>query len=522
MRRLVALMRSPILPILAALMVLAACGSAGTRAGGDAAAATPTRGGSMTVITAGGFNTWPNLDPVMPGTANAELRNSIFGELFHQGPGGEIQPSLASGFTKSTDGLTVTVELRPGLMFSDGTPLNADAAVWNMRRALDPATACPCASLFTVVGSVAADGPERVVLSLSQPYPPLIPAFVNTAMNWMGSPTAFEQAGAADFGQRPVGAGPFKVVSNQASQRLELERNPTYWEKDLPYLDRLVFQAAGSDESAYAAVQSSTADAVVGISSVDILTKAQAQLNVIPIPAIAAAQLQFNSLDPPLADPRARQALIYATDIQSLTDVIGKGLYKPTQSPTAEGGLFFQEEVPGTRTFDLAKASELVREIGGLHVKLGGFGAAQSQTLVTAEAIQAMWRKAGIETEISPEPLATLLENYRTGNWQVYLGFSGAIDPALRLGTDYFFHSKGPNSGVADPKLDALLDQAHSSDDPAVRQGLYSQAFQVINDEAYATFLYQTNGYYIARKSVIGLDQNAKWASWERVSSRGA
>jgi peptide/nickel transport system substrate-binding protein len=388
-----------------------------------------------------------------------------------------------------------------------------------MRRALDPTTACPCASLFTMVTSVEADGPQKVVLSLSQPYPPLIPAFVNTAMNWMASPTAFEQAGASDFGQRPVGAGPFKVVSNQASQRLELERNPTYWEPDRPYLDRLVFQSAGNDESAYAAVQSSTADVVVGISSVDILQQAKAQLDVIPIPAIAAAQLQFNTLTSPLSDPRARQALIYATDVQSLSDVIGKGLYKPTQSPTAEGGLFFQEKVPGTRTFDLARATALVQEIGGLHVKLGGFGAAQSQTLVTAEAIQAMWRKAGIETEIVPEPLATVLDNYRTGNWQVNLGFSGAIDPALRLGTDYFFHTNGPNSGVADPELDALLDQARSEEDPAVRKDLYAQAFQTISDQAYAAFLYQTNGYYIARKSVVGLDQNAKWASWELVSS---
>ncbi|OLT18871.1 hypothetical protein BJF78_11845 [Pseudonocardia sp. CNS-139] len=73
------------LPLVAAALVLAACGSAGGTAGGAAPTdAAPTRGGSMTVITAGGFNSWPNLDPVMPGTANAELRNSIYGELFHQ------------------------------------------------------------------------------------------------------------------------------------------------------------------------------------------------------------------------------------------------------------------------------------------------------------------------------------------------------------------------------------------------------------------------------------------------------
>ncbi|OLT18872.1 hypothetical protein BJF78_11850 [Pseudonocardia sp. CNS-139] len=412
----------------------------------------------------------------------------------------------------------MTVELRPNLMFSDNTPLDAEAAVWNMRRALDPATACPCASLFTMVTDVAADGPTKVVLTLAQPYPPLIPAFVNTAMNWMASPAAFERLGAADFGQQPVGAGPFRVVGNQASQRLELERNPTYWEQDKPYLDRLVFQSAGNDEAAYAAVQSSTADVVVGISSVDILKQAGAALTVIPIPAIAAAQLQFNSLAAPLDDKRAREALIYATDVQSLAQVIGKGLYKPTQSPTAEGGLFFQETVPGTRTLTWP-ATALVQQIGGLHVKLGGFGPAQSQTLVTAEAIQAMWQKAGITSEIAPEPLANTLDNYKTGNWQVYLGFSGAIDPALRLGTDYFFHTNGPNSGVADPSLDALLDQARVADDPAVREGLYAQAFRTISDQAYAAFLYQTNGYYIARRTVVGLDQNAKWASWERVSS---
>jgi peptide/nickel transport system substrate-binding protein len=429
-----------------------------------------------------------------------------------------IQPGLASGFTVSDDRLSVTVALRPGLKFSDGTPLDADAAVWNMKRALDPASACPCASLFTMVKDIAADGPDKVVLALKAPYPPLIPAFINTAMNWMASPTAFQQMGAADFGQKPIGAGPFTVVSNVASQRLELERNPTYWDPQLPYLDKLVFQAAGSDESAYAAVQSGTAAAITGLTSIALLAQAKTQFDVISIPPIGTWHLQFNTLAPPLDDVRARQALIQATDIASLSQFVTKGLYKLSQSPGGDGGLFHDDTVPGTLGFDLAKATDLVKQIGGLKVTLLAGIPGQGLTLTTAEAIQSMWEKAGIEVELAQAPVATTLENYKTGNWSVNLGFSGAIDPALRLGVDYYFHTDGPSSGVADPQLDALLDQARVAADPGARGGIYSQAYERINDQAYAAFLYQYNLFYVARKTVVGLDQNAKWASWEQVS----
>src|SRR5487761_682888 len=123
-------------PVLGLALGLAACSGGSSiptaissSAGGTSSAA-PAHGGSLTVlVVAGGLATWPNLDPPASGTANADYRDAIFGEMFHQNADGTVVPALAKGVTVSSDGLTVTIALRPGVKFSDGTPLNAAAVV---------------------------------------------------------------------------------------------------------------------------------------------------------------------------------------------------------------------------------------------------------------------------------------------------------------------------------------------------------------------------------------------------------
>jgi peptide/nickel transport system substrate-binding protein len=504
-----------ILPVAAALLAatVAGCGQ-----GGATATAGTGSGGDLTVlVSAGGLASWPNLDPIASGTANADYRNAIFGELFHQQPDNSIGPSLATGYKFSADNLSVTITLRSGVTFSDGTPFNAAAVKFNIDRDLLPANACACVTTFRTVTSVTTSGDDTVVLGLSQPNAAVISGFVNSALNWIASPTALQKDGAASFGQRPVGAGPFVVSSNTAGQKLVLKKNPTYWQKGLPKLDSLTFQTIGSDQSAYAGLQSGSAQVLEGVTTPSVLTGAKSTFALAAIPPSQVWQLQFNTLVPPLNNPLARQALMYATDSESLDKYLFNGLNKMTQSPTASGDLFYTPTVSGYRTFDLQKAKDLVSQLGGLTltIQTGPSPANVKQ----AEALIPMWQKAGIKvTKINQTPLPTLLANYKSRNWQVNLGFSGATDPALNLGTAYFFGSKGDTSGVSDPNLDGILTQALGTTDTTARAGLYRQAFQVIADNAYAEFLYENQTYDIAAKSVHGLDQSARWVAWEKVS----
>src|SRR5262245_13505412 len=110
---------------------------------------------AQTALTVGMVNhTWPELGPPPnPGSSNflQQYMNAIYGELFHRAPDGKVVPSLAESFKQSDDGLTLTITIRDGVKFHDGTPFNAEAVVEQWKRALDPANSCSCAGSFATV-----------------------------------------------------------------------------------------------------------------------------------------------------------------------------------------------------------------------------------------------------------------------------------------------------------------------------------------------------------------------------------
>ena len=149
---------------LAAVVVagVAACGSSSTSTSttSPSASGAPKHSGSLTVLEGASFaGAWPGLDPATDtdGAANQSYMNSIFGDLFELGTGGKQIPDLATGYTFSNGGKTVNVTIRQGVTFSDGTPLNADAVVFNWKR--DLTGTCTCKPVFLSPPVIKATGP---------------------------------------------------------------------------------------------------------------------------------------------------------------------------------------------------------------------------------------------------------------------------------------------------------------------------------------------------------------------------
>jgi peptide/nickel transport system substrate-binding protein len=497
-------------PTLLLALLLSACGGPGAALAGSNAA--------TVLVAAGGLATWPDLDPIASGTANADYRNAVFGELFHLKADGSVEPSLASGYKVSEDYRTVDIRLRTGVTFSDGTPFDADAVATNFKRDLSPAGACSCKGTFALVTSVSAVGGDEVVLKLAKPMPAVMPAFSNTALNWIASPTALKKLG-KNFGKTPVGAGPFVVKSNDPSQRLVLGRNPHYYVQGEPRLDQLTFQSVGTDQSAYAGLESASAQIVEGMTTTPLLIKGKQEFDLKPIPATQVYQLTFNSLAPPLNNPLARAALVYATDSKALDQGLFNNMNKPSQSPTGTGGSFHVARVPGYKTYDPARARKLVKQLGGLTVSIQA--SPSNVGLQMSQALQSMWGKVGIKvSKINQVALPQLTANYASHNWQVTLGFSGAQDPALNLGLSTFFSTGGPDSGVADPQLDSLIHAGASEVDRDARGAVYQKAFKTLSDKTYADFLFENQTYnLIAKDGITGVDQPDRWIQWQLVSA---
>ena len=157
--------------------------------------------------------------------------DAIFGELFELGPKGKIIPDLATGYSFSNGAKTITITLRQGVKFTDGTPFNADAVVWNIKR--DLSRRAPASRPGR---SSRSPRPARTRCRSSSAAPD--GAFINqifdSTANWIASPTAVQKMGEKAFAVKPVGAGPFIVVSDTYSSQLVLKRNPHYWEAGPP------------------------------------------------------------------------------------------------------------------------------------------------------------------------------------------------------------------------------------------------------------------------------------------------
>lgn len=495
-----------------AALTLAACSSTST---GGAANPTenpgqPVSGGSVTVLEdaafAGGFPA--GLDPStnVTGGANLSMNQAIFGGLFliganDDGSDAKIVPNQAESYELSPDAKTMTIKLKPGIKFSDGTPFDAKAVKWNFER--DLKATCSCAPRWALEKTDPITTPDdlTVVVKFSQPNAAQVASFPASNVNWIVSPTAAQKTPPEQFRLAPVGAGPFVVVSNKLSSVLELKKNPNYFEQGKPYLDKLTFKSIGGDQPAYQAMLAGQAQAYEGMNNIALIEQAQksGKFNVAIQPATSPYVIQLNTKIPPFDNIKAREAIYYATDFDAIAKGVFKGKYEVSQGFTAPGGKYYEPKVEGYRTYDLAKAKQLVSELGGLEVNLGTISAVTATMINTA--LQTQWQQAGIKVTTNNYQLAALIQQFQGGKWQAMLQTAGAWDPAAGVGVGFRYNSTAPFSGVHDPKLDEIFQRAQSSTQDDVRAKAYSEAAKYISDHAYSPF-----GLAFAPTNVAALD----------------
>lgn len=494
------------------IFVVAACGGgpADTSAGSEGP---PQRGGTLTVLLSSGFaGSWPSgLDPATNTTGGANLShmNAIFGGLFKlvaddDGSNARVEPEMAESYEFADGGKTLKVTIRDGIKFSDGTPYNAEAVAFNWKRDLE--STCTCAPRWPLVedGGITTEGDNTVVLKFSQPYAAVINSIVVSNANWIASPTALEKLGEEKFKIKPVGAGPFKVVSNRLSSELRLTRNESYFKEGQPYLDELIIKSVGGDQPAYQAILAGQAQVYEGMVTTPLIEQAQgnAQVTVTQQPATSPYLVQLNTSRAPFDNQKAREAIYYATNAEAISKGLFKGSYPTAQTFTGPGGLFHQDTIPGYRTYDPEKAKQLVKELGGLTVNLGTIKQYVAEQVMTA--LQSQWEEVGIKTTIESHELNALIGNFNSGKWEAMLQTAGAWDPAAGVGVSFRFDSEAPFSGVHDKALDKLLDDAAATIETQERDELYAEAGKLISDKAYAPYILAFAPATIAAKGVHG------------------
>ncbi len=508
-------------------VVAAACGTSSTSGSHTTGTTVPHAGGSLTVLEDTGYaGAWPaGLDPAtnINGAADQSYMDAIYGELFELGSGGKVIDDLATGYSFANGGKTVLINLRQGVKFQDGTPFNADAVAFNIKR--DLASPCTCKPTWPV-SSVTASGPYTVDISLSSVFSAIIASFFDSTANWIASPTALRKLGTRAFALKPVGAGPFAVVSDTLSSVLTLKRYPGYWQAGRPYLDQLTFKViGGGDEAAYEAMLAGEGQVYEDMSTPALLKQAAQHFTVTNQLSTSPYDLQLNTAAAPFSNILAREAIYYATDFAPISQHIFASLYPATQSFTGPGGICYEPTVPGYRAYDLAKAKQLVRQLGGLTVSLGTINVLVASE--TTQALQTEWAQAGIHTTIHSYDLASLIQTFTSKKWQAMVQTAGSYDPAAGVGVAFRFSSTSPFSGVHDPHLDQILNAAAATLDASTRCGLYAQAASYISQQAYGPFYFSFAPANIVAKGVTGPGLSSPLPSvvvtpmvlWEDVSA---
>src|SRR3984957_19249700 len=214
----------------------------GIVSGGIARAQTPSRGGTLTVGLSNDARTYDPIRSVQ--YTERYVLYLAFDTLVKYVPDFSIKPELAESWETSADGKRIVFTLRQGVQFQDGTPFDAAAVKWNIDQRLDPKVNSPQRQVLApIVASVDVIDPRHVAFNLVAPSPALF-SRLGERVGFMVSPTAWQQRGES-FGSQPIGTGAFVLKEWTRGSRVVLERNPTYWQPGVPYLDRIIVQDLG-------------------------------------------------------------------------------------------------------------------------------------------------------------------------------------------------------------------------------------------------------------------------------------
>ncbi len=517
---------------LALTTALAGCGSAdgggksAQAASGTNEASAPVQGGELTYALATSPDT---LDPRRSGLAvSVRVFGALYDTLLVRNADGSLGPSLATEWKASDDGLSYTLKLRDDVKFQDGTPFNAEAVKFNFDSIVDPETkAANALALLRPYKSSEVVDEHTIKLNLEKPSEAFL-GNLSQGMLSIVSPTAAKKEG-EDFGKHPVGTGPFKFVSWTENADIKLERNPDYaWgsaeaaNTKAAYLDALTFKIVPEEATRIGGVQSGqvlAAETVPPQNVVALQNDPNAQLlqtNTIGFPYT----LFFNLEHKPWNELKARQAVQYAVDLDSIVKTLYLGTYEQAWSSITPGILGYDESLEGKIKPDVAKANALLDELGwvkgadGIRVKDG-----QKLTLHYVDGspnrekrndIAAMIREQlkaiGIETEVEiTQDVATVV--YQNWDYDLYGNSQVNSDPN---GLVSFYHSTKEGerrtlSGLSDPQVDEWLDQGAIEKDETKRAELYKKVQQYISDQALILPVYVFPYTVAAGKSVQGL-----------------
>ena len=469
----------------------------------------------------------PTLDPhITTDATSAQIIVELFGGLVTIDIDLNIVADLAERWDVSADGLKYTFYLRPNAKFHDGKPVTAEDVRWSLERATNPLTQSPVADQYLgdivgvkakLEGDAATISGVRVVDELTIEL--TIDAPKSYFLAKLTYPTAFVldrenvEANPRNWFRQPNGTGPFRLSSYQIGESMVLSRNDFY-HLGPPKLDEVELILSGgtsmlmyeNDEIHLAGVGLADLDRLL-----DPANKLHSELIQAP-PSFSVQYIGFNTTEPPLDDPKFRQALNLAIDKREIASIVLGDQVVPATGILPPGFPGYSADVQGYG-FDPERARQLLREskygddLDNLPpitlTTPGSFGAVISLDM---EVVLQMWEKnLGVRVEIQQTEFATFLKDLNRRRFQMFeIGWIADYpDPENFLDILFYSESSNNHNNYSNPEVDRLLLQARTEVDQTTRYELYHQAEQQILDDApWVPLWYSGERYLLVKPNV--------------------
>lgn len=417
----------------------------------------------------------------------------------------KLVPRLATEWSFSQDGLTLTMKLRSDAKFHDGEAFNAEAAKANLERARTLPDSLRKSELASVE-SVSAPDATTLVLKLKRPDATLLAQLTDRA-GMMLSPKTL----AGDVAAKPVCSGPYKFVERVQNDRIVLEKFKEHWEADKYSFERVVYRSIPDTTVRLANLRSGELDMLERLAPTDVKSaQGDKSLKVASTANLGYQGITINTNNGEAAnqpmgkDKRVRQALSLAIDRKVLSQVVFEGLYEPMIQPFNPGNFYLSADFP-VPARDVAKAKALLKEAGQSKVSVELFVTNNPVDAQLGQVIQAMAQEAGIDVQIRSTEFASQLRDQQQGKFQMSrIGWSGRIDPDGNI--HQFVTSKGnQNDGrYSNAEVDKLLDEARTIYEPAERKKRYDAAQKILQDELPIVYLYNQTVFFALRSNMEG------------------
>ncbi|HEY6493655.1 MAG TPA: ABC transporter substrate-binding protein [Trebonia sp.] len=517
----------------AASLAIAACGSSGSSnaAGTNGGSGSHSSSNVAQTITVGGWD-YDTLDPgATVGFLGPELPQAepIYGLLFDPPAttGGAFVPDLATSYKYAPDDKSVTITLRAGETFQDGTPFNAAAIVSNIDRYSGAVS--PNKQWYNNIAGATAVNATTVKVSFTTPDPNFIDMLAYTTGGLFSSPTALKKAGPAKYGLHAVGAGPFEVSSFTPGQSLDLVPYPKYWDASkvkltsLKYINTPVDATVAYQDLVSGSIDNDTLGATSAPANVLEQAKNNSSLSMVPGPDNTYLIATLNTTKAPFNNPVARQAIAYCTDQQALATAIAPGFMNPTYVMGGSSATYYPfgstsaAKANYPYPYSVAKASALVKQLGGLSFSLTNFGGLYD---TVSSALAQTWKACGINAQVSTVTGPALEQGFSSGGFQMSVTVEGGLNSPVFYRS---FQQQGTPqaSHIIDPlgsQIPDLVQQLSTTTSTSTLQSVVNQMTTATNKSAALIPLVSGPNYSISNKCVTGVDLNGFGANFTFAS----